>query len=164
MSAPPIIRPYRATDRAATALVYYRAIHEGTTTHYNAAQRAAWAPRATPDSAKPDKLLDQWAWVADEGGKITGFMSLCPDGLLDMAFVLPEAMGTGLATALYTALLTRARAARLPRLTVEASPYSYGFLRKHGWQVDWQGERIYDGMLFYGYHMSLALDQTPPAV
>jgi putative acetyltransferase len=164
MSATPTIRPYRATDRAATALVYYRAVREGTTAHYTDAQRAAWAPRATPDLSKPHKLLGQWAWVAEENGQITGFMSLCHDGLLDMAFVLPEVMGTGTATALYAALIAKARAERLPRLTVEASPYSHGFLRKHGWQVDWQGERMFDGIAFFGYHMSLELDQTPPTV
>lgn len=163
MSATPTIRPYRATDRAATALVYYRAIHEGTTSHYDAAQRAAWAPQATPDLSKPHKLLDQWAWVAEEDGQITGFMSLCRDGLLDMAFVIPEVMGTGTATALYITLLAKARAERLPRLTVDASPYSHGFLLKHAWRVDWQGERFYDGIAYFGYKMSLVLDRAPTA-
>ena len=153
----PTIRPYRATDRAATALVFYRAVREGTHHHYTEAQRAAWAPSPTPDLTKPNKLLDQWAWVAEEDGEITGFMSLCHDGLLDMAFVIPEVMGKGTATALYAALIARARAEGLRRLTVDASPYSHGFLRKQGWQVDWEGDRNYDGIAFFGYRMSLTL-------
>jgi hypothetical protein len=72
-------------------------------------------------------------------------------------------MGTGTATALYAALLARARAENLPRLTVEASPYSHGFLRKQGWQVDWQGDRLYRDMAFYGYKMSLVLGPRAPA-
>jgi putative acetyltransferase len=158
---PPAIRPYRADDRAAVKGVFFRAVREGSAHHYTAAQRMAWAPSADPDLTVPDKLRDQWCWVAQEAGQITGFMSLCRDGLLDMAFVIPEVMGTGTATALYTVLLDQARAAGLPRMTVEASPYSHGFLRKHGWQVDWQGDRIYDGIAFFSYKMSLMLNQPP---
>jgi putative acetyltransferase len=153
----PAIRPYRADDRAATKLVFFRAVREGTAAIYTESQRAAWAPSPDPDLTIPDKLLDQWAWVAEQQGRIIGFMSLCHDGLLDMAFVLPEVMGKGVATALYQSLLAKARTAGLSRLTVDASPYSHGFLRKHGWQVDWEGDRIYDGMAYFGYRMSLAL-------
>jgi putative acetyltransferase len=154
-----VIRSYRADDRAATGLVFFRAVHEGTAAIYTETQRNAWAPSPEPDLTIPDKLLDQWAWVAEEDGQITGFMSLRRDGLLDMAFVLPEVMGQGVASALYHSLLAKARSAGLHRLTVEASPYSHGFLRKHGWQVDWEGDRMYDGMAFFGYVMSLTLER-----
>jgi putative acetyltransferase len=152
-----VIRPYLAEDRAATKLVFFRAVREGTAAIYTETQRAAWAPSPDPDLTIPDKLLDQWAWVAEADGRITGFMSLCHDGLLDMAFVLPEVMGKGVATALYQSLIAKARSEALPRLTVDASPYSHGFLRKHGWQVDWEGDRIYDGIGYFGYRMSLSL-------
>ena len=162
MSAIPTIRPYRATDRAATARVYYRAIREGAAGYYTSEQCAHWAPSPSPDYTKPAKLLDQWAWVAEADNQITGFMSLTHDGLLDMAFVLPEVMGKGTASALYAVLIAKARAEGLQKLTVDASVYSHGFLRKRGWQVDWQGDRVYDGMAFFGYAMSLVLDQTAP--
>ena len=157
----PIIRPYHPTDRAAATLVYYRAIREGAAGFYTSEQCAHWAPSPDPDLTKPDKLLDQWAWIAEENGQITGFMSLAHDGLLDMAFVLPEVMGKGTAAALYDVLIAKARAERLPKLTVDASVYSHGFLIKRGWHVDWQGDRIYDGVAFFGYAMSLMLDATP---
>jgi putative acetyltransferase len=153
----PVIRPYRADDRQATAQVYYRAIREGTTAIYDAAQRAAWAPDTDPDDATPDKLLDQWCWVAEEDGRMTGFMSLCPDGLLDMAFVIPEVMGKGTAAALYDTLLAKARAVELPRLTVIASPFSQRFLLRRGWQVDREGPEVHDGQTYHLYRMSLTL-------
>jgi putative acetyltransferase len=155
LSTAPTIRQYRATDRAAVARVFYRAVREGTVAHYDAAQRAAWAPSPDPDLSVPDKLLDQWCWVAENDGQITGFMSLCKDGLLDMAFVIPEAMGKGTAAALYDTLLAKARRARLPRLTVEASAFSHRFLLKRGWRVDWAGLRVYDGIGYENYSMSL---------
>lgn len=154
----PVIRPYRPEDRAATARVYYRAIMEGTVAQIGAAERAAWAGSPDPDLTEPDKLLEQWCWIAEEDGRATGFMSLCPDGLLDMAFVIPEVMGKGTAAALYDVLLAKAQTERLPRLTVLASAYSRSFLLKRGWQVDREGMQEFDGFLYHLSSMSLTLD------
>jgi putative acetyltransferase len=153
----PIIRPYRPEDRAAAQLIYYRAIMEGTAPQLTEAEREAWAWSSEPDLDEPDKLLDQWCWIADEDGRPTGFMSLCPDGLLDMAFVIPEVMGKGTAAALYDALIAKARAEGLPRLTVLASPWSRSFLLKRGWLVDSEGMREFDGQLYHLSDMSLSM-------
>ena len=156
----PLIRFYCAQDRAATQLIYYRAIREGTITVLDEAQRAAWAPSANPDFATPDKLLEQWCWIAEEGGRATGFMSLCPDGLLDMAFVIPEVMGKGTAAALYDTLLARARQERLPKMTVVASEFSRQFLLRRGWQIDNAGPEVHDGQIYHLSHMSLTLSSV----
>jgi putative acetyltransferase len=148
---PTVIRPYRPEDRAEAQLIYFRAIMEGTVGHLTEAERLAWARSPEPDLTKPDKLLAQWCWIAEEDGQPTGFMSLCHDGLLDMAFVIPEVMGKGTAGALYDTLLLKARAEHLLRLTVLASVFSRGFLVKRGWQVDSEGMREYDG---HNYHLS----------
>lgn len=152
-----MIRPYRPDDRAAAKLVYYRAIRDGTAGLYDDAQRAAWAPSPTPDPATPDKLLDQWCWVAEDAGRMTGFMSLCPDGLLDMAFVIPEVMGKGTAAALYETLLAKARTEGLTRLTVVASPQSRAFLLRRGWRLDHEGPEVHDGQTFHLSSLSLQL-------
>ncbi len=151
------IRLYRPEDRAAVKRVYYRAIREGTADLLTEAERAAWAPTPDPDPATPDKLVDQWCWIAEEDGRATGFMSLCPDGLLDMAFVIPEVRGDGTAAALYDTLLAKANAAALPRLTVIASPFSHRFLARRGWQVDREGPEVHDGQTYHLYHMSLTV-------
>ncbi len=158
MAISPTIRPYRPEDRAAAKLVYYRAIREGTAARLDAAQRAAWAPSPTPDPATPDKLVDQWCWVAEADGRMTGFMSLCPDGLLDMAFVIPEVMGKGTAEALYDTLLAKARAERLVFLTVVASEFSRQFLLRRGWHIDSEGPEVHDGQTYHLSCMSLILD------
>jgi putative acetyltransferase len=152
-----LIRPYRAEDRAAARLIYHRAIMEGTVGHLTLAEREAWAGSPEPDPAVPDKLLNQWCWIAEAEGRPVGFMSLCPDGLLDMAFVLPEVMGKGVAGTLYDRLITKARAEGLARLTVLASVYSRGFLLKRGWQVDAEGMREFDGFHYHLSEMSLTL-------
>ena len=157
MTGVPVIRPYRPDDRAAVARIFYRAVREGAAAFYDDAQRAAWAPRDTPDPTKPDKLLDQWCWVAEDGGRITGFMSLCDDGYLDMAFVLPEVMGKGHAAALYDTLLQKARSQGFPRLTVHASHLARPFFVRRGWQVDKAELHPSNGQVFERFAMSLAL-------
>jgi putative acetyltransferase len=129
-------RPYEPQDRAACKAVYYRAVREGAAAVYTPAQRAAWAASPEVDPTTPDKLLDQWCHVSVEGGAITGFMSLCPDGYLDMAFVLPEVMGKGHSAALYEGLIAHARGLGLSRLTVHASHLARRFFGRRGWQVD----------------------------
>ena len=149
------IRSYRAADRNACIKVFYRAVREGTKAFYDQAQRTAWAPTDTPDPDKPDKLLDQWCWVAEAGGTITGFMSLDRQGYLDMAFVLPEVMGNGTAGALYDALLQRARSERFPRLTAHASHLARRFFEKRAWKVDCKEEFAASGQVYERFHMSL---------
>ena len=150
------IRPYDAADRDAISGVFYRAVHEGSAAFYTEAERAAWAPSPLA-SDRPDKLLDQWAWVAERDGVVTGFISLCPDGELDMLFVLPEVMGDGTAAQLYDTLLHQARAVGLARLTVRASDLSHRFLTRRGWALDGR-ERLEDaGEVFHLYLMSLNL-------
>lgn len=130
------IRPYAAGDREACSHVFRRAVHEGAAGFYNQAMRDGWAPDTAPDFSEPDKLLDQDAWVSEEDGRITGFMSLMPDGHLDMAFVLPEVMGRGHAAALHDQLLDHAHTRGHRRLTVDASEYSRRFLTRRGWRIE----------------------------
>lgn len=156
----PTIRHYRAEDRAACHHVFYRAVHEGAARFYDATQRADWASRPDPDLSKPDKLLDQTVWLAEEDGRITGFMSLTDTGHLDMAFVLPEVMGKGHAAAIYDALMAHARAVGLARVTVDASHLFTRFLRRRGWRVDEAELYVSDrGVAFERFRMSV--DLTP---
>jgi putative acetyltransferase len=144
----PQIRPYQAQDRAAVALVFYRAIREGSAAHYPEAERAAWAPSPSPDLTTPDKLLSQWCYVAQESGQITGFFSMDDTGYLDMAFVLPEVMGNGTAAALYDTVLARARAEGLTHFTVRAAVQSHRFLARRGWVFDTMATFTEDGATY----------------
>ena len=154
----PQIRPYTAADRDAISLVFYRAVREGSAAFYTEAQRAAWAPSPLTYD-RPDKLLDQWAWVAEQDGVVTGFISLCQDGELDMLFVLPEVMGDGTAAQLYDTLLHKARDVGLARLNVRASDLSHRFLTRRGWALDGR-ERLEDGGEVYHLYL-MSFPVTP---
>ncbi len=151
------IRPYLARDRRARMMVYFRAMRESAVSAYPEAELAAWAPTFEPELGKPDNLMDQWAWLADEGGRTTGFMSLCHDGILDMAFVIPGVMGKGTAGLLYDTLLAKAQA--LTRLTVSASVFSRRFLTKRGWVFGKMQQFEENGMVYETAAMSLDLSK-----
>jgi putative acetyltransferase len=153
----PSIRLYRSEDRAAARLVFYRAVREGSAAFYTEAERAAWAPSPDPDFSEPDKLLDQHCLVAEEGDRMTGFMSMDAAGYLDMAFVIPEVMGTGTAATLYDQLMAWAKSQNLSHFTVRAAEQSHRFLSRRGWHVDAR-ERLEDGgEVYHLYLMSLDL-------
>jgi len=156
------VRRYRPEDRAACALVFYRAVREGAAEFYDAAQRAAWAPSPVPDPEKPDKLAGQWCHVAERAGAVVGFMSMAQDGYLDMAFVLPEEMGRGTARALHDAVLADARAAGLTRLTVRASHLARRFFGRHGWREDARVDFAADGQVYDVFRMSRSLEGEAP--
>ncbi|MGB3409061.1 MAG: GNAT family N-acetyltransferase, partial [Jannaschia sp.] len=77
----------------------------------------------------------QAVFVACRAGIPRGFMTLRGDGCLDLAYVLPEARGTGTASALLGTLEAHATAAGQRRLTTRASDMARSFFLRHGWRV-----------------------------
>ena len=63
-----------------------------------------------------------WSWwPPDESGHVVAFIDLQPDGHIDRLFCAPEAAGRGVASRLYDAIETAARAQGIGRLFTEAS-------------------------------------------
>ncbi|MFC2968627.1 GNAT family N-acetyltransferase [Acidimangrovimonas pyrenivorans] len=155
------LRRFHSADAPACAALFHRAVHEGAAEHYSPAQRAAWAPYATPPREALDRLAarlsEELTWVAEEEGALEGFMSLRIDGYLDMAFVAPERRRTGLAGQLYDKIEAEARALGLIRLTTEASHLARPFFLKRGWQVDAAQQVERQSVLIPNFRMSKAL-------
>jgi putative acetyltransferase len=129
------VRPMRPGEGPRLYALYHRAVHEGAAGAYTAAERAAWVPTDRMPADWPDRLTGQITVVAEADGPPLGFMTLGRDGHLDLAFVLPEAMGTGAAAALHDRLLSEAGALGLTRLDTEASHLARRFLLKQGWTL-----------------------------
>jgi putative acetyltransferase len=129
------IRRFRPQDAAGTHDVFVTAVLVGAAARYTRAELDAWIP----DPAMPEDwagwLDGHFTAVADEDGRITGFMMLEADGYLNMAFVRPDRMGTGLADRLLAAILEEARRLGLPRLTCIASRHAQSFFARHGWRL-----------------------------
>lgn len=132
----PWIRRFRSDDSAPLRTIFRRAVLEGAAAHYTPAQLHAWAD--APNAAGPcweDRLGQHITVVADSPDGPTGFMTLGRDGYLDLAFVLPEATGTGVADALHDRILAEAAQLGLTRLSTEASLRAEGFFTRMGWTL-----------------------------
>lgn len=148
------VRAYEEADCAATADVFFRGVHEGAARAYSAEQRKAWAPDR-PDPAKWAARIDgQTAFVAERDGAVVGFMTLRHDGYLDFAYVLPDEMGKGTASALYAMTLNYARTCGLTELSTEASHLAKSFFTKHGWDTHAQQTVERCGVALTNFRMS----------
>ena len=130
------VRSFQAGDAEALGRVYHHAIREGAVEAYGAAAVRAWSPEAPSGANWAERLATAETVVAEAEGTPVGFMSLVPEtGLIDLAFVLPEAARSGVASALYAVLEGRARATGLACLTTEASLLAEPFFAVQGFQV-----------------------------
>ena len=128
------VRGFRRDDAAALEHDFLRAVREGAAGAYSELEREAWANAPHSAAYWCDRLGAEITLVAERGSVISGFMTLCRDATLDMAFVLPEAMGTGVANALHDRVIVEAQALGMTRLTTEASHLARRFFLKQGWR------------------------------
>ncbi|MFC3615239.1 GNAT family N-acetyltransferase [Lutimaribacter marinistellae] len=153
-----LIRGLRAGEADALGLLFHRAVREGAAPAYSPEQRAAWSPQppAGPDWAA--RLEREVTLVAEADGIPVGFMSLEPEtGYLDLAFVLPEWRGQGVAGRLLAVLENRARALGLGALSTQASALARPFLLRNGWQDGPLQEVVRGGVTLHNYGMSRVL-------
>ena len=129
-----ILRSYAPEDAAALGEVFYRGVHEGAAEMYTPEQRAAWLPKAPKGADWEAKLAASDCVVALCEGQIVGFMSR-QGAYFDMAYVLPEAKGTGVAGVLCAVLEGRARAQGVTHMTVDASHLAEPFFARRGWTL-----------------------------
>lgn len=129
------IRRYAPEDADALAGLFFRAVHEGAAGSYSAEQRAAWAPERPSGPVWENRLGTAHTVVAEEAAGLCGFMSLTPEGYIDLAFVLPEAKGGGVAAELYRAIESEARDRGLGLIWTDASHPARRFFLKQGWHV-----------------------------
>lgn len=150
------LRPYRPQDADALAQIYFDAVRIGAAPKYSAAALAAWAPERPKAAVWAARLQGLITQVASDRTPI-GFMSLCPTGRLDLAYVAPEWRGKGVADALHDAILVQARALKLPALTTEASLMARPFFLRMGWQMVAAQTAVRNGVSLENFRMSFAL-------
>lgn len=129
------IRRFRPADARETHEVFVDAVLTGAAERYTPEELHDWIPDPAMPQGWGDWLARHTTFVAVQAGRITGFFMIEADGYLNMAFVRPACRGDGTADALYAAVLDHARKAAMPRMTVVASRYAQGFLRRHGWRM-----------------------------
>lgn len=154
------VRPYAAADCAACWSVFHRAVQIGARAHYTQAQRDAWSPeQPMPGAERCARLMQAMTLVAVHPAdqSVIGFMSLLKSGHLDMAFVDPGHMGSGVADALHQAVIATARDNGLNQLTTDASHLARRFLDRHGWALCAPETIMRNGVSLTRFRMTLSL-------
>jgi putative acetyltransferase len=157
------IRRYRDDDLELLAELFTEAVHDLAAAHYDAAQRAAWAPQP------PD--LDYWrhrfsaihTLVADDDGTAAGFIGYADNGHIDLLFVSPACARRGVAAALYRQAESALRRTGVGELFTEASLAARPFFETQGFIVVAEETVRFRGARFRRYAMRKHLtDTTPP--
>ena len=152
------IRRFMPDDAAALAALFYESVHKGARRAYDKAQRRAWAPRIPDTDEWRDRLSAQTVLVAERNDNPIGFMTLREDGCIDLAFVAPDAIGQGVAKALYDDILEAAVQAGMPRLHAEASLMARPFFERQGWTVIAPETVVRDGVSLPRFRMEKRID------
>lgn len=129
-----LLRSYAPEDADTLGEVFYRSVHEGAISKYTPEQCSAWVPKAPKGADWSAKLAASDCVVALCERQIVGFMSR-KGAYFDMAYVLPEAMGQGVAGVLCAVIEGRARAEGIAHMTVDASHLAEPFFARRGWSL-----------------------------
>lgn len=148
------VRSYTPEDAAPLGQVFFRAVREGAGDRYSKAERAAWCQRLPEGPKWEERLASQEVVVAARDQQQVGFMTVALDkNYLDLAYVLPEEMGKGVAAAMYAVLMGRVKAAGLTWLYVDASHFARPFFEKQGWQLIRPQAFERDGQTLHNFRM-----------
>ena len=157
------IRPYSDKDLAAVAQLFTDAIHGLAVTHYDEAQRKAWAPQP-PDLGiwerrlKPLKVL--LAQDAENSDALLGFVGYEEDGHIDLMFTSPLAARRGVASQLLGRAEAALRELGVARLHTEASLLGRPFFARQGFTVKEEQQVELRGAQFRRFAMVKALEKS----
>ncbi|MEX1286379.1 MAG: GNAT family N-acetyltransferase, partial [Acidimicrobiia bacterium] len=119
------LRPARPADaNALTDLALRSKAHWG----YDAAFIEACRAELT---ITPERIADEAMVVAEVDGRIVGFVAVKGDSLEDL-FAEPDAIGTGIGSALLAAAVDIARSNGVSELVIEADPHAVDWYRARG--------------------------------
>lgn len=160
------IRPYTDADLPAVAQLFTDAIHGLAVSHYDAAQRKAWAPQP-PDLGiwearlKPLKvLLAQDAETRSGSDALLGFVGYEEDGHIDLMFSSPLAARRGVASQLLGRAEAALRELGVAQLYTEASLLGQPFFARQGFTVKEEQHIELRGAQFRRFAMVKALDRA----
>ena len=129
------VRPYASLDLDALIALFQRSVRIVARRDYTLEQVFSWAPQAIGRERWALRLAASSTWVATFGERPAGFISLEPEGHLDMLYVDPDFQSRGIASRLLHRLEASAEARGLARLFTEASITARPFFERRGFRV-----------------------------
>jgi len=115
------VRKFVDDDVSATGQIFFDSVRLGAAEYYDERQRNAWTEKVPNDDEWRKRLQSQHSFVAQLNTRLVGFMTLDDHGHIDLAFVVPDLIGKGVARALYERIEAEALRRGIGRLDTEAS-------------------------------------------
>lgn len=151
------IRKYTDADLASVAHLFTASIHALTVEHYDATQRAAWAPRVSDLGQWRLRLQTLTTLVAETDGVLAGFIAYSADGHVDLLYTLPRFARQGVASMLYREAESALRQVGANVAFTEASLVARPFFERHGFVVAEERSVTRRGQVFRRFGMSKTL-------
>jgi putative acetyltransferase len=131
------IRDFKPADSATLASVFHEAVRAVGRKDYDQAQVEAWSPKPVSADRFLARVSDgRSVFVAvSKNDEPIAFIELEEDGHIDCFYCHPDAVGTGVGTALYKRLESAALALGLSHLYVEASEAARRFFNGKGFRL-----------------------------
>jgi len=152
-----LVRPWHESDTEELAEVFRRSVREVAARDYRPSQIEAWAAAPGDSAAWTERMGRRIVFVAEEEGRLIGFIQYEPPDHIDMTYVHPERQRIGVASALLLAVEGEARARGVAVLNVEASITSKPFFTARGYDVITPQIVTARGQDFLNYRMSKRL-------
>ncbi|MES2943166.1 MAG: GNAT family N-acetyltransferase [Pseudomonadota bacterium] len=149
------IRPYTSADLGAVARLFTDAVHTLAASHYDAAQREAWAPQPPDLDYWQQRLAALHLLIAQDGsGHMLGFVGYEDNGHIDLLFTAPQAARRGVASQLYLASEVQLFEQGTTRLFTEASLLSRPVFERLGFEVVQEEQVSLRGAVFRRFAMA----------
>jgi putative acetyltransferase len=157
------IRSYTNADLSAVAQLFTDAVHGLAVTHYDEAQRKAWAPQPPDLEIWDARLKPLRVLVAQDarnsGDALLGFVGYEENGHIDLMFSSPLAARRGVASQLLGRAEAALRELGVAELFTEASLLGQPFFARHGFTVKEEQQVERRGVQLLRYAMVKALEQ-----
>lgn len=151
------VRPYASADLDALIILFRDSVRTVARRDYTLEQVIAWAPEDIDREGWATHLAASNAWIAAHGSRVAGFISLEPNGHIDLLYVHPDFQGRGVASLLLRRLKGSAEACGLVRLFTEASITAKPFFERRGFRVIEAQRVIRRGQELANYRMESRL-------
>ncbi|WP_246077693.1 GNAT family N-acetyltransferase [Neptunomonas concharum] len=130
---------------------------------YTDAEREAWAPTPPDYDFWQLRCNTKRPFVAENKGKLVGFIELEEDGHIDCLYVAPLFQGQGIASALLTYARRMAKERNIGSLYVEASKPAKHFFESEGFLLTQVNKVTLRGETLINYTMVGQIELNSPA-
>lgn len=127
------LRPYLAKDTPDLIDLFAQSIEELTQEEYDEDQRAAWVSVAEDSESFASRLAASTTLVVEIDGEYAGFGSLKDNRVIDMLYVHPYFVGSGVGSVLLDALERLAKGRGAQSVSVDSSDTAQIFFESRGY-------------------------------